>query len=111
MKKSITAGQIKQIVGFVRDVLKDIGLGFVQVKVFIADSARIKKFKEDFGELLKSTFQINPYIKERVKQTWFYPKNWQAKSVAEQVAKLVTLFPGINLSQAEQLPVNLTMPN
>ncbi|OGB74342.1 hypothetical protein A2V68_01150 [candidate division Kazan bacterium RBG_13_50_9] len=107
MQKSISAAQIKQILGFGSDVLKAIGFGFSQVQAFISDSARVAKFKEGLTALLEEAIALNPFSKERVKQAWFYPKNWQAKGVAEQVIKLATLFPGIDLSQVEMLVAKL----
>ncbi|OGB73688.1 hypothetical protein A3K24_02520 [candidate division Kazan bacterium RIFCSPHIGHO2_01_FULL_44_14] len=109
MQKSLTAGQIKQILGFLRDVLIVIGLGFYQAQAFINDKTRVDKFKEDFKALLNASLKVNPYIKERVKQAWFYPKNWKVKNVTEQLAKLTELFPGIDLSQVEALVAKVTL--
>ena len=103
MQKSITAAQIKQILGFVSDVLKAIGFGFSQVQAFISDSVRVAKFKEGLTALLKETIAMNPFGKERVKQAWFYPKGWKSATIEEQKARLATLFKRIDLSQVEAL--------
>jgi len=106
-RTSISVGQINKVVDFVRQVIKDLTLGFRQVQAFIDDPTRVAKFKEGFRALLTEVIQVNPFAKERVRQAWFYPKNWQAKGVAEQVIKLATLFPGIDLSQVEMLVAKL----
>ncbi len=102
-KKSITAAQIKQIVGFVRDVVSTLGLGFSQVQAFISDANQVAKFKEGIKNLLQEMIASNPFAKERVKQAWFYPKNWKSKSISEQLVKLTDLFQSIDLSQVEAL--------
>jgi hypothetical protein len=111
MQKSISAAQIKQILGFVSDALKAIGFGFSQVQTFISDSVRVAKFKEGLTALLKETIAMNPFGKERVKQaSWFYPKGWKAAALEGQKSHLTGLFKRIDLSQVDTLAAKVKAP-
>jgi len=55
-RKSISPGQITQIVGFVRDIIKELALGFDQVQRVINDKARVAEFKEAIKSLLVKFF-------------------------------------------------------
>ncbi|MFH1088687.1 MAG: hypothetical protein V1719_02500 [Patescibacteria group bacterium] len=94
---------MRQFLSFLRAVLSDLSLSFAQVQVFISDPKLVAKLKKDFKNLVTEAIKINPFVKEWVKQSGFYPRNWQAKSVTEEILKLTQLFPGINLSQVEAL--------
>ena len=115
-KKSISAAQIKQILGFVGDVLKSLKLSFEVVQAFISSSCKVERFKDGIKNLVQEVVSENPYWDEKEKNAWnkaFYPmtygavgnvrgpgRNWVTE-VPDQILKLTKAFGGINLSEVD----------
>ena len=55
-RKSISPGQIQQILGFVRNIIEELALGFAQVQRVINDPERVAEFKEAIKPLLVKFF-------------------------------------------------------
>ena len=115
-KKSISAAQIKQILGFVGDVLKFLKVSFEAVQAFISSSCKVNRFKDGIKNLVQEVVSENPYWDEKEKNDWkkaFYPMtygevgnimgpgcDWVTK-VPDQILKLTKAFGGINLSEVD----------
>ena len=116
-KKSISAAQIKQILGFVGDVLKSLKVSFEAVQAFISSSRKVDRFKDGIKNLVQEVVSLNPYWDEKEKNAWnkaFYPleygavgnvrgpgRNWVTE-VPDQILKLTKAFGGINLSEVDE---------
>ncbi|MBN2585163.1 hypothetical protein JXA59_00745 [Patescibacteria group bacterium] len=101
----MTVGQARQIGSFVIDALKTVlnRFGFAMVQRMISDTNWVSDFKQKFVALFEALIPTNPYIDERVKRAWFYPKGWKSATIEEQKARLIKLFKRIDLSQVDAL--------